>query len=177
MAPAFAGPPYSPGAGAISSTFLQIPNVFYGPANPGRCRPSLRLPSWIANKVLWAIVPRHPCSLVVCGLYLLDARALIWFAGYIFVIPMPLDASDGLCCFALVPPVTSAGLPWALLCAPGLSFGSPGLSWARGAGLSWDLLSFPRPFYALFQKNGEGSLLQMWRYLLSKNGEGLLLQT
>jgi len=69
-----------------------------------------------ANNVLWAIVLRHPRSLVFCGLYLRDTRALICFAGYIFVIPMLLVASDGLCCFALVPPVTSCWF-WALLIA------------------------------------------------------------
>ena len=66
----------------------------------------LHPPQGHANNALWAVVRRHPRSLVLCGLYLLDTRALICFAGYILVIPMPLVASDGLCCFALVPPVT-----------------------------------------------------------------------
>ena len=78
---------------------------------------------------LWAISSGQPCSHL--------------FEGYIFVIPMPLVASDGLCCFALVPPVTSSALSWALLGAPGLSFallGSLGLGGLGAPGLSWAFL-------------------------------------
>ena len=164
-------PPYSVGAGTISSTFLQIHNEFYELANPVRCSPPPS-PSPGASQIkrLWAIVSRHPCSLVLCGLYLLDTRALICFAGYIFVIPMLLDASDRLCCFALVPPVTSC---WAVLGSLGRSCALFWLSWALlgsgGAGLSWDLLELSwAPSTVYFKKNGEGSLLQMLRYHFSK---------
>ena len=103
-------------------------------------------PSGNAPNALWAVVPGHPCSQMLCLLYFRDTHAFIRFTGYTLATIMPywplvplswirLDSYRLLFGITLLhfdlslpltgPSLRSPELLWALLCSPGLSWEVP----------------------------------------------------
>ena len=158
LAPAIASPHYFPGAGTISSTFIHIPNVFYHPANPVGCSgaPSPTISSSAIYMFLRFHLQRFICfsELILSDLYLfpISSSAIYMFLRFhpqrfiCFSNLILRFSTPGLCCFALAPLVTSAGLPYALLrplCALGLEMlqNDPlGASWDNFASWRWKCL-------------------------------------
>ena len=120
LAPAIASPHYFPGAGTISSTFIHISNVFYGPPNPARCRCSLRLP--ISSSAICMFLRFHLqrficfSDLILSDLYVFTISSS---AIYMFFLSHPHIRPEGIDSRAMLLRVAlSCHICWAVLGSP-----------------------------------------------------------